>query len=148
MTEDKPKTIWPYFAPRPDPERERREKIKEIHAEKKILKAKMKILQAEIKRGTAKNTNYGIITDISKNTADLYLVTQTIRGTHSVRVLKRLHKQVERFSKRYLPKLERIYFNDEQYDSLLVKKLETIIFIMRMRYDILKRYNDKILVTK
>ena len=136
-TEPKPKSLWDCIVFEPDPEEERHEMLKKARAEVRYLKA-------EIKRRAAKNTKYGKIMDISTKTTDLNFAILTKKGIRSIRILKKQHKEVERFSKKYLPKLKNIKLEED--DFLRVRKFETEIFILKLRYDVLMRYHEKILV--
>ena len=131
-----PKSLLDCFVFEPDPKRERREKLKQLRVEVKEVKA-------QIRQYKNKNTAQGLIWHASKDAHNLKNNFQSFKGPRTRRVLKRHFKETNKLSKEYLPKLEKLKL--DELDYLQVEKRDAQLFIMKMRYDALESYNEKIL---
>jgi len=114
------------------------EKAQEIKL--KRAKSELKELKTELRRRTKEDTGHAVIEDVSKKAYDLNFKIESKRGMKSLRVLKKQFKEIERFSKKHLPGLQRLNL---EHDILKIKKFETELFIMNMRFDALKLLHEK-----
>ena len=92
-------------------------------------------------------TNIEEIEQISEKALDLNIELFKRKGGTPKRLLRKLNK-VEKFSEKYLNKLDNIYVHPSEKESSSTKKLEVKLFIMRMRYNALKSYYEKLFKVK
>jgi len=92
-------------------------------------------------------TNIEEIEQISEKALDLNIKLFKRKGGTPKKLLRKLNK-VEKFSGKYLNKLDNIYVYPSEEESSSTKKLEVKLFIMRMRYNALKSYYEKLFKVK
>ena len=132
-----PKSLWDYIDS---------SQWEPLFAEiKRIKENKPKLRQQRARKDIVLNIEE--IEQISKKTIDLNIELFKRKGDTPKRLLRKLNK-VEKFSEKYLNKLDNIYVHPSEKESSSTKKLEVKLFIMRMRYNALKSYYEKLFKVK